>query len=449
MNPIALLGLAAGDMRPFILEEHAEHSRDELLRRAAHVAGHLEDRCGQKGNAIIALDSGPRFVAALAGCWSAGLTPVLLDPLVKNELGRAIEMSDAKAVLWSGPEGFDGSVVRLKVGDEQAEHLEVSPSISRDEPVVYLFTSGSTGEPTLVPKTASNLTVEVDFLRGVLGAPRRVVTLVQWCHIYGFSNGLLLPASLDGVCDLTPGISPRLALNRAFSGQADLVVSVPAVLHAMVRHMEEGGFSDISSSCRFVTASAALPEQTRERFEELSGCRIVDIYGSTEAGGIAYREDSGMWKLGPHVEARIGENDMIEVRSGSVSMTGADGFYRVGDRGRLEGRSLELLGRVDDVVKIGGRRTSILEVEQCVLRCPKVALAAVVAREVRGQVRLVAYVQPREGEALTANEVKSHVRQSLADHKVPRVVRFVDSLPLSAGGKVDKCRLRELEEKDR
>ncbi len=448
MDPLALLDLHAGDPRPLIVDGKKAHSRDDILRRAAGVARRLEDRCRQKGKAIIALDSGPEFVAALAGCWLAGFEPVLLDPLVKNELERAVEMAGAVAVLWSGRQSCEGPVARLAVGDERAEPPGASPRISSDEPVVYLFTSGSTGEPTLVPKTRANLTVETTFLRGLLGAPSRVVTLVQWCHIYGFIHGLLLPASLKGVCDLSPGISPLAALKRAFSGGADLVVSVPAVLHAMVRHMEAGGFGAISSSCRFVTAGAALPEETRVKFEQLSGCRLVDIYGSTEAGGIAYREDSGPWLLEPHVEARISSDDMIEVRSGSVSLPGPEGFYRVGDRGRLAGRSLELLGRADDVVKIGGRRTSLSEVERSVIGCPKVAVAAIVVRQIRGQPRLVAYVQPEKGAALTPDDVKSHVRQTLADHKVPHVVRFVDYLPLSAGGKVDRRWLRELEQKD-
>ncbi|MFO8071297.1 MAG: class I adenylate-forming enzyme family protein [Polyangia bacterium] len=438
-DPLNLVGLAADSSVPAVVTREGSFDRTELRGRAAAVAAELE-RIGAAGRrAIISLDASPEFVAALAGAWLAGAEPVLLDPLVRGELRRAAEITEARVVIHGGgarladlPDGIE----ELVPGDGRRDP-GFAPRLEESQPVVRLFTSGSTGKPTLVPKTRGNLETEIEFLADLLGEPRRVATMVPWCHIFGFTVSFLLALWRGGSCDLRAGISLRTLLAIAVAGELDLVVAVPAIYRALVRAAESADETRVPSHCRFVTASAHLSADLRERFAELTGRSIVDIYGSTEAGGMAYRTQDGPWTAEPHVEWRIADGAHLEVSSPSVSVVPAGGFFRVGDLARRSGDGFELIGREDDVVKIGGRRVSIGEVERTLESCPGVEAQVVLRRRLRGEPRLVAVVAAKS-DGLDGEEVKAFVRSRLADHKVPRVVRVLDSLPIGPGGKVDR-----------
>jgi acyl-coenzyme A synthetase/AMP-(fatty) acid ligase len=282
--------------------------------------------------------------------------------------------------------------------------------------------------------------VEIRFLNNLFDYPGRVATLVPWCHIFGFIVSFLVPINNGGACDLTAGISPKLVLERASAGLLDLVVAVPAVYRVMVQYMENGDMPSPAPTCRFVTSGAPLEADLRNQFTELTGSGITDLYGSTEAGGVAYRHDDGPWIVQPHVQIRVDDHGFLGVRSPSVSFGAADDFYGMGDLVRLEGRGFVLEGRKDDIVKIGGRRTALGEVQGVLESCPSVLHAAVLATRVAGVNRLVAYVEPSDAD-LDPQFVKAFVREHLADHKVPRVIHIVEEIPRTPAGKVDRQRL--------
>jgi acyl-CoA synthetase (AMP-forming)/AMP-acid ligase II len=438
MDPLDLIDLRSHPDRIALITGDRSFTRGQLLGHAAAVGRRLgSDAAGSY--AIVTLDSGPAFVAGLAGCWLAGATPVLLDPLVRHEIDRAIADTGAKTVLC-GPGALEGMLpagVRALHPDDRTAEPGPAPAVADDAPLVLLFTSGSTGEPALVPKGFAHLDVEIRFLASLLDSPERVATLVPWCHILGFIVSFLLPLRLGGVCDLSAGISPRAVLQRAAEGQLDLVVAVPAIYRVMIRLLEAGGLPPIASACRFLCSGAPLPPTTRSRFTELSGRPIFDVYGSTEAGGVAFRSDDGPWIAQPHVEWRIAEQGQLEVRSPSVSAVPPGEYYRIGDLARPADPGFVIEGRADDVVKIGGRRVSLGEVQQVVDGCPGVQGAAVLAKELRGELRLLAWVEPA-GDTLDPDQVKTFVRARLADHKVPRVVQVVDALPRTPAGKIDR-----------
>lgn len=447
MDPLALIDLGSAPDSTALLDARGAHTRRELLEQAAGLGRRLS-QLPEASSAIVTLDSGPGFAAALAGCWLAGATPVLLDPLVRHELDRAIELTGARTVL-AGPGPLAQPIlsgVSSLIPDGSTAPPWTAPEVEDGAPLVLLFTSGSTGEPALVPKTFGNLDVEVRFLGSLLESPRRAATLVPWCHIYGFIVSFLLPLRTGGTCDLTAGISPRLVLDRARAGLLDLVVAVPAIYRVMIRLLEADGPRPLPDSCRFVSSGAPLAAETRARFTALTGRPIVDLYGSTEAGGVAFRSDDGPWIPEPHVEWRVAPGGHLEVRSPSVSVVAPGEYYRIGDLVRPAGQGFALEGRADDVVKIGGRRVSLDEVQQAVEGCPGVQGAAVLAVELRGELRLLAVVEAA-GEPPTADRVRAFVRRRLADHKVPRAVRLVDALPRTPAGKVDRRELaRRLEE---
>ena len=418
------------------------------MSRAGGIAERLREMVGgvPGGRCIVSLGKGPDFFAGLVGCWMAEQIPVLLDPMVRTELSDAVTATSAISAvvtaerLSSLPRGIAG----VAPDDTCGTPFKIG-EVAAGEPILYLFTSGSTGKPTLVPKRQSQIAVEVRFLSALFDTPKRVAGLIPWCHIWGLLSSFFVPLYAGGVCDLRGGISARGVLELVAAGALDLVAAVPVYYQAMVKLMAARLVTVPAGAARFASASAPLSADVRTAFSSLSGCDITDIYGSTEAGGIAYRRDDGPWIPEPHVEIRIDADGLLDVRSPSVSFETSDGFFRTGDLVRKEGRGFVLLGRGDDVVKIGGRRIALGEVKSAIESLKGVQRAAVMTETVTGTLRLVAFVE-RDGE-ITASEIKSHVRTRLADHKVPRVVRFLESIPMISSGKLDIQRLQSLLDK--
>ncbi len=448
MNPLRLVTPQTPSNRPAMATANRTYSHDALMGRAAAVAHRLKGTVAPRDRVIVSLKNTPHFFAGLVGTWMADAVPVLLDPMVKLELTSAAEMTGARAVVWHGrddlrlPSGL-GEVIP----DDATAEIDESPELAESDPVLYLFTSGSTGKPTLVPKTFGQIMVEVAFITSLFDHPHCVATLVPWCHIWGLLSSFFVPLASGATCDLTAGVSALTVLERTAEGKVSLVTAVPAYYQAMVRLLQAGAAPAPAPGCRFGCSSAPLSPALRAAFTELSGCGITDIYGSTEAGGIAFRRVEGPWTVQPHVEIRVDRDGLLAVRSPSVSFDADDGFFRIGDMVRREGEGFVLIGRSDDVVKIGGRRIALGEVQTVMEACPEVLRAAVLAEEVRGALRLTAYVEPQQAD-VDKETIKRYVRERLADHKVPRVIHLLDTLPLTSSGKVDRQMLQQMRESE-
>ena len=446
LTPLSLIAADPSSARFAILDNRGRHNAAYLLGRAAGVARSLPDSDATltaSRRCIVSLNKGVGFFAGLLGCWMARRVPVLLDPMVRTELGDAISMTGAAAAILEKerldavPPDIDVLIPECGVASPPA-----LPSITPDTVVLYLFTSGSTGRPTLVPKTYAQIAVEVAFLSALFGAPKRVAGLIPWCHIWGVLSSFLLPLKNGGVCDLRGGISARGVLSLISEDALDFVAAVPIYYTAMLKIINAKLVSVSGTSCRFASSSAPLSAGLRAAFEGAVGRGITDIFGSTEAGGIAYRHQDGPWRPEPHVEMRIDGDGMLAVRSPSVSFETADGFYPTGDMVRAVDNGFVLLGRGDDVVKIGGRRIALGEIKRVIESHPDVTRAEVLTNDVQGTKRLVAFVAAAR--EMSPGAVKRHIRTHLADHKVPRTVRFIEDFPMISSGKLDRQRLSAL-----
>jgi benzoate-CoA ligase len=296
-------------------------------------------------------------------------------------------------------------------------------------------------------------------------------------HAYGLGNSLSFPLSVGACAGLVKG---RSTPDRIFEGveryRPTLFFSVPALYAAMVR---APGLSDVDFSgvraC--VSAAEALPAAVLARWREITGVPILDGIGSTEMLHIYCSNTLSDLAPGtsgrpvPGYELRLvdehgfpvgdGEPGDLMVRGDSCaayywhqraktrySMRGE--WFHTGDRYLTDADGHYVYqGRSDDMIKVGGLWVSPADVEGCLVQHPAVSEAAVIGVRVEDVSRIKAFVicasgAPGDPEAL-ADELRQWCKQHLRRYEYPHVVEFVEDLPRTPTGKVQRYKLREAE----
>ena len=188
------------------------------------------------------------------------------------------------------------------------------------------------------------------------------------------------------------------------------------------------------------------------RLEDRLGISILELYGSSETGGIAYRQSSKnpYWTFFPYVKHKIDETDhTLYVSSPSVSLpedpkaNHLDNWYGTGDviQENPDGEGFELLGRGNQIAKIGGNRVSTLEVEHLIQKSSYVKDVVVVKEDVSslGGEILVAYLvafTDKLDKKDIIQKIKQHCRENLPDFKIPKHFKILDQIPRGANHKV-------------
>jgi acyl-coenzyme A synthetase/AMP-(fatty) acid ligase len=322
-----------------------------------------------------------------------------------------------------------------------------------------LFTSGSTGLPKAVPKRLDQLEAEIANLYELWGGDlegRVLYSTVSQQHIYGMLFFGLLP-----ICSGAVFCSERLVYPESISVLAErpsALVASPAFLKRAV----ESGVAPLPADRAAVSFSSGglLPEKTGAAAGAILGMNPMEIFGSSETGGITYRRSaSGLpWMPFKGIDLRIGEGGRIEVRSPYLSETG---FIVTEDLGELRpDGGLVLLGRADSVVKIEEKRVSLVEIEARLRESPLVADAHALALESAGRQIIGAVVLPsREGRELLASGGAAGGRRALSEALraalgryfaavlLPRKWRFVEAMPVNEQGKIRKDVARSLFER--
>jgi acyl-CoA synthetase (AMP-forming)/AMP-acid ligase II len=344
---------------------------------------------------------------------------------------------------WIGPSEWFADVAgfsALRIDTAELSGSWRSLSLAElDVPRVFLQTGGSTGQPRLWQKTARNLLGEVFFHVHALqvGPGDHVLATVPPHHIYGLLFSVLLPLFSGATVECVSPFFPREIAERIEQTAATVLVSTPAHLRALA------AAPPWAHHLRLVLSSGApLAAADSAGFFARTGLWPLEVYGSTETGGIAVRRQDvadSAWAPLPGVDCRT-EGDALAVRSAYVSggaQRDADGFFRMADLANIhpDGR-FDLLGRDDGVVKVGGKRVELPAIEKAIISLDKVVDAVVLAlpsESGRGQeiVALVASLRPAE-------EIVRELRARLPPPAWPRRLRCVDSIPTTPSGKRDR-----------
>lgn len=360
----------------------------------------------------------------------------------------------------------------------EVELTHVAAEVRTTDPVMIQYTSGTTGFPK--GATLSH--------RGILNNPR------IWCLVLGLSEtsvyvntmpffhtggcvlGIIGPVSVGATVVPLIEFDPKKVLEAIHKERATFGVSVPTMLLGYLGHPERQHY-DLSSLEVFVSGGTNVPLEMSRRVKNELGANVLVVYGLTEASPVitqALLDDPPEYQFGtvgrpiPHVEVKLIEPGGVEtVAIGEVgeicsrgfgTMLGYykmpdktresiddDGWLHTGDLGVMNGEGyINIVGRTKDMIIRGGENIYPREIEELLMRYPKIEDAYVIGvPDFKWGEQVCAVVKARAGVALTPREIHEFLSPVLAHHKIPRYVQLVDEFPLTGSGKVQKFRLRE------
>ena len=398
---------------------------------------------------------------------SAALLP-LFEPLRPK-------LPALKRILVShGPPGPDALAPLIEAAPKQFPVV----STCSDEPCFWLYSSGSTGAPKgTVHVHASMIQTAELYAQPILGIEEGdvVFSAAKLFFAYGLGNSLSFPLSVGATAVLmAERPTPASVFQRLRARRPTIFYGVPTLYAAMLASPELPARHDLRLR-RCASAGEALPEEIGKRWSRHFGVDILDGIGSTEMLHIFLSNRPGAVRYGttgqpvPGYEVRLVDDEgraaapgvpgELQVAGPSAAemywnnrdksrSTFIGAWTRSGDKyTRTEDGYYVYCGRSDDMLKVSGLYVSPAEVEAALITHESVLEAAVVGREDSDRlVKPAAYVVLRPGHVGSpelAENLKAHVKGLLAPHKYPRWFEFIDELPKTATGKIQRFKLRE------
>ena len=458
--------VAAADVGDAVRIDGVSLSRSDLVGAATSVA----ERVAGAGRVAVLATPTASTVLAITGCLIAGV-PFVPVPADVGVAERRHMLTDSGVRAWLGPvpddpEGLPHIPVRL-----HARSWHRYPEPSPDATAMVIYTSGTTGLPKGVLLSRRAIAADLDALADAWQwtADDVLVHGLPLFHVHGLVLGLLGSLRVGNRFVHTGKPTPAgYAQARAEAG-GTLYFGVPTVWSRVVA--DEAAARALRPARLLVSGSAALPVPVFDRLAELTGHQPIERYGASESLITISTRADGERRAGwvglpvagvqtslvdddgapvPHDGETVGR---LQVRGptlfdGYLNRPDAtadafddDGWYRTGDVAVVDSAGMHrIVGRESvDLIKSGGYRIGAGEIETVLLGHPGVQEAAVVGLPDQdlGQ-RIVAFVV---GSERNPDELINYVAQELSVHKRPREVRFVDSLPRNAMGKVVKKQL--------
>lgn len=446
--------------------------------------------------ALVLLDS-PEFVVLFLAAMRIGAVPVAINPLLPGR-DLATIAADARCRLTVVSAERHSNIDDLLAGAPEITTIVTTGSADlghttwatlletpgnataepyptwRESPGFWLCTSGSTGRPKLAMHRHGDIPATVDtYASQVLGitADDRFYSVGPMFHAYGLGNSLTFPFAVGAtaILESTRPPTPQAVADVIATEQPTLFFCIPTFYAALLAaDLPHDAFAGVRYG---VSAAEPLPADTYNRFHQAFGVQILDGIGSTELLHIYLSNSPEQLKPGtsgvpvPGYEVRVVDesgNDQPPNEPGQLLVRGdsmATGYWCRSDTNRatFQGSWMATgdlynadadgyytyMGRVDDMLRVGGEWVSPAEVEAALIEHDGVLEAAVVGeRDPSGVLRPVAYVIARAATAPATDELTDHCRARLAGFKRPTRYEFVESLPKTSTGKIQRFKLR-------
>ncbi len=478
-----------------VADAECEWSRAELLRASMNVRAALVEKGIGRGDIVaVSLPKSRWQMAACLGILSSGAAYVPLDPAYAKKRSEGIlRKTNAKAVITLEKQDYDTEITELCIGQipDNGGDTAIFAENSIDDLAYIIFTSGSTGEPKGVEishKAAVNTIEAINHMYGITDKDR-VFQLSQLNFDLSVYDLFGVPSAGGAVIipDAKQYKNPAHWAKMLAKYGVTVWNSVPALMQMLMIYMQYNGENE-SIPMRLVLLSGdwiptELPDQIMERFEHI---RVVSLGGATEGGIWSIYHDCVKGEItekhlssvpygrplpnqGYLVLDKEGNECPVWV-AGDLYITGdslANGYwkeneltdrafvkyrgeiiYNTGDRGCYHpGGEIEFLGRADNQVKLRGHRIELGEIEAAYKKLFDIRSVSCVICEKAGEKAIAAVYVP---EGNCGDEVlrdrDSLLREWLPNYMIPSYDIKVDSLPLTANGKVDVKAIKKLAE---
>ncbi len=313
--------------------------------------------------------------------------------------------------------------------------------INSDAELVKLFTGGSTGAAKIWSKSVSNIFVEAEFMASryeITGSDCILATITPY-HIYGFLFSVVIPLVANAKIVAQSPFFPAEIDQCISNHSVTVLASVPAHYRALQGR-------SLQSSLRLAFSSAGmLPEEDNHGFCSRNSAEIVEVYGSTETGGLASRNraagETFFTALSP-VEYQI-KNERLYVKSPFLSSDvprEEDNWFLSGDRVQQQDENtFSLHGRADAITKVAGERVDLDEIRDLLQQQKGVAECVVLPLEDKtGRGNRIAALIRSDVEKLDLIPIKIVLSVSLEPAAMPKIIRVTSQIPVRPNGKYDR-----------
>ncbi len=497
-----------------------ELSYEELYESSMKFANYLQKLGIQKGDRVsIMLPNCPQAVISFYGVLYAGGIVVMTNPLyTEREVAYQMKDSGAKAII-----GLDILFPRISkvIKETQLENVIVTgikeylpfpknlvyPFIQKkqygmtvkvehrginhlftevmkiaqptvvetpfdfEEDLALLqYTGGTTGSPKGVMLTHKNLisnaTMCDSWLYKCKKGEETIMGIIPLFHVYGLTTVLILSVMLGDKMVLLPKFDPETALKTIDKQKPTLFPGAPTLYIGLMNHPDIAKY-DLSSIEACLSGSAPLPVEVQEKFEALTGGKLVEGYGLTETGPVTHsnlvwgertKGSVGMpypdtnckiFQTGTTIPIPNGEIGEIAIQGPQVmkgywnkpeetAATIVDGWLLTGDLGYMDDEGhFFIVDRKKDMIIAGGFNIYPREIEEVLYEHEAIqeCVVAGIPDPYRGET-VKAYIVLKEGYTVTEEELNAYCREQLASFKVPRVYEFRKELPKTAIGKI-------------
>jgi benzoate-CoA ligase family protein len=477
-------------------------SYTELCAEASRWGHGFQSLGLKRGDRVLMfLDDTPSYPAAFFGAVRAGLVPLLINTLTPPDLlqfylsdsGATVAVADAEFCVRFDAEGSKDTPLRtlIVVNGGASDHAAPNTVVAenwlqgfptdlaeadthRNEMAFWMYSSGSTGRPKGIVHLQHDMAYsEAAFARHVLKLKPDDIcfSVPKIFFAYGFGNSITFPFTVGAATVLLPGQPKPAAIFEAIARFRPSVFFGLPTLYTSLTKADGAAAADFSSLRMALSAAEVLSAEVFNGWKTLTGLEIVEGLGSTEALHIYLSNLPGNTKLGaaglrvPGYEIALRDKDGREVgddeegimwvrgdsntplywnRPDKTAETVRDaGWIYTGDRFVRDSDGFHFFrGRADDLVKISGQWVYPLEIELCLAEHPEVRECAVYAAELpdsRMTLKAVVVMNSRAFDERDATKMlQDFVKAKLLPYKYPREVKFIDELPKTGTGKIDR-----------
>lgn len=486
----------------FITFEDKSYTYQETEKIISRVSRVFLQHGVQRGTKVVVmLNNSPEFVFSIFAIWACGAIAIPMNVFFKSsEASYVINDSQAEFFLTSKDfiqviqgvkEQCPNLIEIFSYDDECTDTINIYKAASKlntscllspvtiNDVALYIYTSGTTGNVKGAVLTHYNLLHNLFALSNILCASKKdkFLIMLPMFHAYTFTTCVMLPVYLGAsMIILASAMEMRKTTFKKILlfKRPTLLMGVPQIFLALIKAAIPNWFIKLFYPIKIhISGGASLPLEVLEQFKKKFGVPIIEGYGLSEASPVVAFNPIDKQKAGtvglalPNVKVKIvnakgkslpiGQVGQLIIKSGSVmqgywNMPQATkdvlrhGWLFTGDLAKIDQEGyITIVDRQKDVIITKGMNVYPSEVESVIYSFPDVEVVAVIGVPSLGSGEVIhAYIQPKPGKYIDEKALKVYLSQKLANFKLPKVIRIVPNIPLTATGKVLKRALKTM-----